>query len=89
MVVGVLTCGPLGMDFATDAFWRTTGGRAIRRTDYSKGFHTYGLEWTQDNIYTYLDSRLVQVLFTGFKSTSSLWQLGEFVGQVSFNALLR
>ena len=70
------------MDLHTDAFWRTTAGRPIRRTDYSKGFHTFGLEWTDDHITTYLDSRIVQVLFTGFPAKSTLWDLGKFAGQV-------
>lgn len=70
------------MDKATDAFWRTTGGRDVRRTDYSEAFHTYGIEWTEDYIVTYVDSRLKQVLFTGFKKDSTLWDLGKFQGEV-------
>lgn len=72
-----------GLSFATDAFWRTTAGHPIRRTDYSKQYHTYGIEWSEDYIYTYLDSRLVQVLFTGFKTGTTLWDLGKFAGMVS------
>jgi hypothetical protein len=72
-----------GLDFITDAFWRTTAGRVLRRTDYSKSFNTFGMEWTEDYIVTYLNSRIVQVLFTGFKKDSSLWDLGNFQGQVS------
>jgi hypothetical protein len=71
-----------GMDTITDAFWRTTAGRVLRRTDYSKSFHTFGMEWSEDYIVTYVDSRIVQVLFTGFKKDSSLWELGKFQGQV-------
>ena len=41
----------------TDTFWRTTNGRALRRTDYSQDFHTYGLEWDEKYIFTYIDSR--------------------------------
>ncbi len=70
------------MDFATDAFWRTTAGRVLRRTDYSESFHTFAIEWVEDHIVTYLDSRIVQVLFTGFPKDSSLWDLGKFQGQV-------
>jgi hypothetical protein len=78
----------IGMDTATDAFWRTTAGKEIRRTDYSKSFHTYGIEWTEDHIFTYLDSKLVQVLFVGFKADSSLWKLGKFQGQSENQTLL-
>ncbi|KAF2430581.1 putative gram-negative bacteria binding protein [Tothia fuscella] len=60
-----------------DAFWRTTAGKNLRRDDFTNKFHTYGMEWTEDYIYTYLDSQLVQVLFTGFKG-QNLWDLGKF-----------
>ena len=43
----------------TDAFWRSSGKHNIRRTDYSEAFHTYGLEWTEDYLFMYIDSQLL------------------------------
>ena len=42
-----------------DAFWRTTGKHNMKRGDYSQGFHTYGLEWTENYLFMYIDSRLL------------------------------
>jgi beta-glucanase (GH16 family) len=42
-----------------DAFWKTSGKHNLRRTDYSAEFHTYGLEWNEDYLFTYIDSRLL------------------------------
>jgi hypothetical protein len=41
-----------------DGFWRTTDGKALRRTDFSEGYHTFGLEWSQNYLFTYLDFQL-------------------------------
>jgi len=42
-----------------DAFYKTNGKHNVRRTDYSKAYHTFGLEWTDKYIFTYIDSRLL------------------------------
>jgi beta-glucanase (GH16 family) len=55
-----------GLDFNTDKFLQTTQKRSLRRQDYSQGFHTYGLEWSSNYLYTYIDNRLLQVLSVGF-----------------------
>jgi beta-glucanase (GH16 family) len=62
----------------TDAFWRTTAGKELRRKDYSETFHTYGLEWTEDYLFFYIDSRLNEVLFISFQTKQNFWQRGEF-----------
>jgi hypothetical protein len=41
-----------------DGFWRTTDGKALRRTDFSEGYHTFGLEWSENYLFTYLDFQL-------------------------------
>jgi beta-glucanase (GH16 family) len=48
----------------TDAFWRTSGKHNLRRTDYSEAFHTYGLEWTKDYLFMYIDNQLLVRLDT-------------------------
>lgn len=72
--------GPTG---ALDGFWRTTAGRQIRRTDFTKTYHTFGLEWSGDYLYTYMDSRLQHILFVGFvegkKGTpATMWERGQW-----------
>ncbi|KFY02959.1 hypothetical protein O988_01777 [Pseudogymnoascus sp. VKM F-3808] len=73
-----------------NAFWRTTAGRQIRRTDFSKSFHTFGFEWSGDYMYTYLDSRLQQVLYVGIvgkHTPKNFWERGDF-GDVFVNNTL-
>jgi hypothetical protein len=41
-----------------DAFYRTTGVRYLKRNDYSDNFHTYGAEWSENYIYTWVDTRI-------------------------------
>jgi len=55
-VISALHWGPLS---EADAFWKTSGKHNVRRTDYSERFHTYGLEWSKDYLFTYIDSRLL------------------------------
>jgi beta-glucanase (GH16 family) len=80
-VTSALYWGPLP---AVDAFWKTNGKHNIRRSDYSDKFHTYGLEWNENYLFSYVDTRLVQVLFTKFSDYSSMWDHGNF-GQTIVN----
>ena len=69
-----------------NAYWRSTRGKALRRTDYSKDFHTFGMEWTEDYLFTYIDSPLRHVMYWKFQDT--MWQLGHFGGVYSNGSLL-
>ena len=55
-VSSTLHWGPIPVE---DAFSKTTGKHNIRRTDYSESFHTFGLEWRQDLLFMYLDTKLL------------------------------
>lgn len=48
-----------GPTTSLNAWWRTVQGHKIRRTDYTKGYHTFGLEWSRKYIYTYVDNKLM------------------------------
>jgi len=75
-VISALHWGPIPQ---VDAFWKTDGKHNIRRTDYSESYYTYGLEWSEDYIFTYINSRLLQVFYLSFsKGYSSMWNRGEF-----------
>ncbi|KAF4509874.1 hypothetical protein G6O67_001812 [Ophiocordyceps sinensis] len=73
MVSSALHWGP---DAANDAWWKTNNKHGALHTTYSKGFNTFGLEWTQKYIFTYVNSRLLQVLFTNFDKP--MWKRGGF-----------
>jgi beta-glucanase (GH16 family) len=45
---------------------RTTGNMTIRRNDLSDGFHTFGMEWSEDHLFTWVDDRVVQPMSTKF-----------------------
>jgi beta-glucanase (GH16 family) len=55
-IISALHWGPIP---DADAFFKTSGKHSIRRTDYSDSFHTYGLEWSENHLFTYIDSRLL------------------------------
>ncbi len=65
-----------GPSSALDAWWRNNNKRSALHTTYHAGFHTFGLEWSEKYIYTYIDTRLLQVLYTNFDKP--LWQKGNF-----------
>ncbi|KAH8690186.1 putative gram-negative bacteria binding protein [Talaromyces proteolyticus] len=75
-VGGTLHWAPNAM---LDAFWRTNGVRYMTRGDYSDDFHTFGMEWSDSYIYTWVDSRLAQSLYVPFgKKYGSMYDRGNF-----------
>jgi beta-glucanase (GH16 family) len=65
-----------GPDPLNDAYWQNIGKNKALQTTYTKGFHTFGLEWSEKYLFTYVDSRLQQVTYTTFKKP--FWQKGRF-----------
>lgn len=65
-----------GPDFANDAWWRTNNKFKALHTTYASGFNTYGLEWSEKYIFTYVNTRLLQVLYTNFNKP--MWERGNF-----------
>jgi hypothetical protein len=47
-----------GTLYDTDAFRLSMGEWGSKRTKYSDGFHTFGLEWNEKYLFTWLDGRL-------------------------------
>ncbi|KAK7203187.1 concanavalin A-like lectin/glucanase domain-containing protein [Myxozyma melibiosi] len=60
----------------TDMYYKTTGRTKLKRTTFADSFHTFGLEWNEKYISTYLDGRLRQVMYHKFKTP--FWELGNF-----------
>lgn len=65
-----------GPNPANDAFWRTNVKRTALHTTYAASENTFGLEWSQKYLFTYVNSILLQVLYTNFNQP--LWQRGGF-----------
>lgn len=65
-----------GPNPSNDAFWRTNNKQTALHTTYASGFNTYGLEWSEKYLFTYVNSRLMQVLYVNFDE--SLWARGNF-----------
>jgi beta-glucanase (GH16 family) len=70
-----------GPNPANDAWWQTNVKRPALHTTYASGFNTFGLEWSQKYIFTYINSRLLQVLYTNFDVP--MWQRGNFPSMTS------
>lgn len=66
-----------GPNPANDGWWRTNVKRPALHTTYSSGFNTFGLEWSQKYLFTYVNSRLLQVLYVNFDGPP-MWQRGNF-----------
>lgn len=73
IVASTLHWGP---DSENDAWWQTLVKREALQTTYSAAFHTYGLEWNERYIFSYIDTRLLQVMYTNFNRP--FWQRGNF-----------
>jgi beta-glucanase (GH16 family) len=77
-----------GPSYQHDAYIQTHGTAFLRRSDFSTSFHTFGLEWTENYIFMYLDSRLKQVHYTKFKANNPLWKKGGFGSLTTENGTL-
>jgi len=73
IVNSALHWGPTG---ALDSWWRTTQSRKALHSSYANAFHKFGVEWSEKYLFTYIDTRLLQVLYTDFKQP--LWQRGQY-----------
>ena len=66
----------LGPDSDNDEWWHFNNKKEALHTTWHSGFHTFGLEWSEKYIFSYIDSRLNQVLYTNFDKP--FWQRGNF-----------
>ena len=65
-----------GPDPDDDGWWRDNKKLEALHTTWSSGFHTYGLEWSEKYVFSYIDTRLLQALYTNFDQP--FWQRGHF-----------
>lgn len=55
-----------GPNIANDGWWTNNVKRKALHTKYASGFHTFGLEWSEKYLFTYIDTRLLQVMYNHF-----------------------
>lgn len=67
-----------GPDSINDAWWRTNVKRNALHSTFANKWHTFGLEWSEKYLFTYIDNRLLQVLYVNFNPKQGLWQRGNF-----------
>lgn len=60
-----------------DRYYWTWGWTEQRRAYYNAGYHVYGLEWTDKYLWTYIDSRVNQVVSLDFKK-QDFFKRGKF-----------
>jgi beta-glucanase (GH16 family) len=65
-----------GPNSANDGWWTNNVKRRALHTTYANGFHTYGVEWSEKYIFTYIDTRLLQVMYSHFDQP--FFKLGHF-----------
>lgn len=72
-ISGAIHWGP---DAANDHWWSNFKKKKALLSTYSDQFHAYGVEWTEDYVYTYIDNRMNSVHYTKFDKP--MWKKGRF-----------
>jgi beta-glucanase (GH16 family) len=69
-----------GPSATLDQSARTSGKLTLKRKDLSNEFHTYGIEWSEGYIFTWVDDRVTHMISTGFgaKYGGNMYQRGGF-----------
>ncbi|KAK9366564.1 concanavalin A-like lectin/glucanase domain-containing protein [Lipomyces kononenkoae] len=65
-----------GPTMELDRYFKTHTALTLTHSTFADGFHTYGLEWSEKYIMTYLDGRLRQVVYHKFGTP--FWPYGNF-----------
>lgn len=65
-----------GPDSGNDGWWRTNHKNKALHTTYASGYHTYGLEWSPKYVFSFIDTRLLQVMYVNFNKP--FWEKGDF-----------
>ncbi|KAL1599975.1 hypothetical protein SLS59_006048 [Nothophoma quercina] len=55
-----------GPNTANDGWWRNNVKRKALHTTYAAGYNVFGVEWSEKYIFTYINTRLLQVMYTHF-----------------------
>ena len=63
IVTSALHWGP---NTANDGWYRTNAKREALHSSFADRYHTFGVEWSENYLFTYVDNRLMQVLYVNF-----------------------
>lgn len=66
----------LGPSTDEDSWWRYNRYKTALHSTFAQNFHTFGLEWTDKYLFTYLDTKPLQILYLKFNKP--LWQSGNY-----------
>ena len=83
VISSTLHWGP-GVDY--DAWYKTYDKRTAEHTTYAKKYHTFGLEWSETYLFTYVDGRLFQALYVPF--TKPRYPQGDFATSTENGTLI-
>lgn len=74
-----------GIDVNNDQWFRTTSNTQLKRGDFSDDFHTFGVEWSEDYIFTWVDNRNHKILRTPFgKKFGTMFDRGKFTELIAY-----
>ncbi|KAF7571163.1 Glycoside hydrolase family 16 protein [Pyrenophora tritici-repentis] len=59
-----------------NGWWRNNVKRHALHTTFAADYNTFGIEWSEKYIFTYMNSRLLQVMYTKFKHP--FYEVGQF-----------
>jgi hypothetical protein len=59
-----------------DGWWRNNVKRKALHTTYAADYNTFGVEWSEKYVFTYVNTRLLQVMYTHFDQP--LFEYGKF-----------
>lgn len=65
-----------GPDSNNDGWWQNNVKREALHETYGDSFHTFGIEWSEKYIFSYIDTRLLQVMYVNFDKP--FWDKGNF-----------
>ncbi|KAK4504155.1 hypothetical protein PRZ48_005071 [Zasmidium cellare] len=78
IVTSALHWGP---ESKMDSYLQTWDQLSALHSEFGDKFHTFGVEWTDKYIYTYVDSVLLQVLYVPF--TQRFWDRGHYAASTA------
>lgn len=74
-----------GTTYDNDAYTLSSGTWGAKREKYSEGYHTFGLEWSEDYLFTWLDGRLRVCMATVLTSSIPLIRVFHLQQVLFFN----
>jgi hypothetical protein len=68
--------------YGADGFEKTFAAHKLEKGTFNDDFHTFGMVWNEDGLYTYIDNDNNKLLSVDFRS-ESFWQRGAYGDKLS------